>query len=83
MFNGDINQTLERIIALHDSGGDPKQLMNTMFQGNSQLGLAKTQMLNMSKGQTPQAFIMQMLKDKGVTVSEKNLQGLARIFGAK
>ena len=79
----DINQTLEQIIAFYDSGKNPQQVMQQMFQNNSGIGLAKTQIMNMSKGQSPQAFIMQILKDKGITVSEKNLQGLARIFGAK
>lgn len=79
----DINQTLEQIIAFYDSGGNPQQVMQQMFQNNSGIRLAKTQIMNMSKGQSPQAFIMQILKDKGITVSEKNLQGLARILGAK
>lgn len=77
----DINQILEQIIAFYNSGGNPKQIMKQMVWQNSQLTQMQTQMENMAQGKTPQEFILQIAKDNGV--SEQNLQGIARILGAK
>ena len=77
----DINQTLEQIIRFYDSGGNPQQVMQTMMQQNPQMNQMQTQMRNMAQGRSPQEFILQMAKQNGV--SEQNLQGLARILGAK
>lgn len=80
-MNNDLNQTLQQIIALHDSGGNPSQVMQNLFQMNPQVGQMQTQMKNMSNGKSPMEFIMQIAKQNGV--SEQNLQGIARILGAK
>lgn len=77
----DINQTIERIIALHDSGGDPQQVMQQMFQKNPQISQMQTQMQNMAQGRSPKDFILQIAKQNGV--SEQNLQGILRILGKK
>ena len=77
----DINQRIEQIIRFYDSGGNPKQIMQNMFQQNPQMGQMQTQMQNMAQGRTPKEFILQIAKQNGV--SEQNLQGLARILGAK
>lgn len=81
MFTGDINQRIERIIALYNSGGNPQQIMQNMMQQNPQMGQMQTQMQNMAQGRSPKEFILQMAKQNGV--SEKNIEGLARILGAK
>lgn len=81
MFNGDINQAVENIIALYERGGNPQQVMQTMMQRNSQMGHMQTQIQNMAQGRTPREFIMQIARQNGV--SEKNLQGLTRILGGK
>ena len=77
----DINQTIERIIALYDRGGNPQQVMQQMFQKNPQISQMQTQMQNMAQGRTPQEFLVQLCKQNGV--SEANLQGLSRILGGK
>lgn len=76
----DINSTLERIIALHDNGGNPQQIMQRMMQQGSPIGQMQAQMQNMAQGRTPMEFILQMARQNGV--SEQNLQGIARILGA-
>ena len=81
MFNNDINQAIENIVALFDKGGNPQQVMQSMMQKNSQVGQMQTQLQNMAQGRSPKDFLLQLAKQNGV--SEKNLQGLARIFGAK
>jgi hypothetical protein len=76
----DINMILEQIIALHDRGGNPQQAMN-MFMPNGNINQMKSQMQNMAQGRTPSEFILQIAKQNGA--NEQNLQGLARILGAK
>ena len=76
-----LDTTLERIIALHDSGGNPNQVMQTMFSNNPNINQMQTQLQNMAQGRNMSEFLIQLAKQNGV--SEKNLQGMARIFGAK
>lgn len=77
----DINQTLERIIALYNSGGNPQQVMQQMMQKNPQVGQMQSQLQNMAQGRNPAEFILQLAKQNGA--SEQNLQGLAKILNAK
>ena len=51
-----------------------------MGQG-SQINQMKSQMQNMAQGRTPTEFILQIARQNGV--NEQNLQGIARILGAK
>lgn len=75
----DINQRLEQILNFYESGGNPKQLMQSMYGNNLQQG--QTQLQNMAQGRSPQEFIMQMARQNGV--SDRNLQRLAQMFSAK
>lgn len=77
----DINQTLERIIALYDNGGNPQQMMQQMMTRTPQVGQMKTQLQNMAQGRNPNEFILQLAKQNGA--SEQNLQGLARILNSR
>lgn len=81
MYNNDINQSIENIIALYERGGNPQQVMQTMMQRNSQIGQMQNQLQNMAQGRSPKEFLLQLARQNGV--SEKNLQGLARILGAR
>lgn len=76
----DINTMLEQIISLHDRGGNPQQLMG-MFMPNGNINQMKSQMQNMAQGRSPAEFILQIARQNGA--NEQNLQGLARILGAK
>jgi hypothetical protein len=77
----DINETLERIITLYNSGGNPQQVMQQMMQKNPQVGQVQSQLQNMAQGRNPAEFILQLAKQNGA--SEQNLQGLAKILNAK
>ena len=77
----DLNQMIERIIWLHDNGGNPQQMMQQMMQRNMPINQMATQFNNMKQGRSNTEVLMQLAKQNGV--SEKNLQGLARILGAK
>ena len=79
-MNG-LNTVIANIIALHDNGGNPQQVMQGMIQSGTPIGQMKTQLQNMAQGRTPNEFILQMARQNGV--SEQNIQGLARILGAK
>lgn len=81
MANNNINATLERIIALYDSGGDPNKMMQSMFGNNPNIGNFATQFNNMRQGRSNREFLLQLAKQNGV--SEQNIQGLQRILGAK
>lgn len=76
----DINSVLQQIIALHDSGGNPQQVMGMLSQ-NGNLSQMKSQMQNMAQGRTPAEFILQIARQNGA--NEQNLQGLARILRVK
>ncbi len=77
----DINQIIERIIWMHDNGRNPQQLMQQIIQPNMPIQQMANQFNNMKQGKTNTEFLMQLAKQNGV--SEKNIQGLARILGVK
>lgn len=72
----DINQRLEQIFSFYESGGNPQQLMQSMFGGN--LKQNQTQLMNMAQGRSPQEFIVQMAKQNGV--NEANIQRLMKML---
>lgn len=79
----DINQTIQQLTMLYDSGRNPQQLMQMITQngGVGQINQMKTQIQNMAQGRTPAEFILQLAKQNGAT--DENIQNLARILGAK
>lgn len=77
----DINDRIAQIISMYDKGGNPQQIMQGMMGQGSQINQMKSQMQNMAQGRTPTEFILQIARQNGV--NERNLQGIARILGAK
>lgn len=77
----DLNQLIEQIIALHDRGGNPNQMFQQMVLGNNNINQMATQFQNMKQGRSNTEVLMQLARQGGV--SQKNLEGLARILGAK
>lgn len=78
---GDINQIVENIIRFYDMGRNPSELMQMYANNNPNFSQMKNQIQVMSQGRTPTDFLMQLARQNGVT--EKNLEGLARILGVK
>ena len=78
-----INQRAEMIIQMANKGMNPQAVMQQLMGGfvPSQIQTMKTHLTNMSKGQSPNDFILQALKQQGLT--EQNAQGLARLMGIK
>lgn len=86
MFNGDINQRVEALLSLANSGGNPQVVMQQMMQkgfnaNNQQLNTAFSQMKNMANGRSMPEFYIQMLKQYGL--NDKNAEGLSRLLGVK
>ena len=77
-MNGDINQTIQGIISLKNSGRNPQAIMQMMMQQNPQIQQMLTRLQNMAQGKNPKDFIMQLARQNGV--NEQNLQELARIL---
>lgn len=74
----DLNIIIERIIALHDSGGNPAQMMQSMCQATPNVNQMAMQYKNMSQGKSPSEVLLQLAKQGGVT--DKNIEGLSRIL---
>lgn len=86
MYNNDINQQIENILNLANTGSNPQALMQQMmtrgFNSNTQqLNTAMAQMKNMAGGRSMPEFYIQMLKQQGL--NDKNAEGLSRLLGIK
>ena len=86
MYNNDINQQIENILNLANTGGNPQALMQQMMSkgfnaNNQQLNTAFNQMKNMTNGRSMPEFYIQILKQNGL--NDKNAEGLSRLLGIK
>ena len=77
----DINTFLANIIALHDSGGDPSKIMQSLYNQTPQAKQLSIQYNNIAQGRNHGEVILQLAKQGGA--SEQNIQGLARILNVK
>ena len=81
----ELNQRAEMIIGMANQGMNPQAVMQQLMGRNmnyqSQLQTAQTQLKNMAQGRPMNEFLLQALKQSGLT--EQNAQGLARLLGIK
>lgn len=81
----ELNQRAEMIIGMANNGMQPQAVMQQLMGRNSnyqnQFQMAQTQLKNMAQGRPMNEFIIQILKQNGLT--EQNAQGLARLLGVK
>lgn len=75
----DVNQALQNLFQMRNSGQNPQQLLNTMIQQNPQMQQRLAMLQNMSRGKNPQEFIVQLARQNGV--SEQNIQQLMQMIG--
>ena len=78
-----INQQIGMILNMANRGMQPKAVMQQIM-GNmmpQQIKTIETQLTNMTKDKSPNDFILQALKERGL--SEQNAQGLAKLMGIK
>ena len=79
MNNGyDVNQALQNIIAMKNSGKNPQAILQMLMQQNPQVSQLMTQFRNMSNGQNPRDFITQMARQQGW--SEQNISAIQQMF---
>lgn len=81
----ELNQRAEMIINMANNGMQPQSVMSQLFGKNmnyqNQMQTAQTQLRNMAQGRPMNEFIIQALKQNGL--SEQNAQGLSRLLGIK
>lgn len=80
-MNNNLNQMIENVINFYNSGGNPNEFMQSIIRNNPNINMFNTQLKNMAQGKNMTEFLLQLAKQNGV--NEKNLEGLARILGAK
>ena len=79
MNNGyDVNQALQNIIAMKNSGKNPQAILQILMQQTPQVGQLMTQFRNMSNGKNPKDFITQMARQNGL--SEQNISAIQQMF---
>lgn len=79
MNNGyDVNQTIQSIIQMKNSGKNPQAVLQMLMQQNPQVGQLITQFRNMSNGKNPRDFITQMARQNGL--SEQNISAIQNMF---
>ena len=81
----ELNQRAEMIINMANNGMQPQAVMSQLFGKNmnyqNQMQTAQTQLRNMAQGRPMNEFIIQALKQNGL--SEQNAIGLSRLLGIK
>lgn len=81
----ELNQKAEMILAMANKGMQPQMVMQHLLGRNSnyqnQMQTVQTQLTNMANGRPMPEFIIQMLKQNGLT--EQNAIGLSRLMGIK
>ena len=81
----ELNQRAEMIINMANKGVQPQavfqQLMGRNANYQNQIQTAQTQLANMAQGRPMNEFIIQALKQNGLT--EQNAIGLSRLMGIK
>jgi hypothetical protein len=73
-----INQTLNYIFQMKNSGKNPQAIMQMLMQQNPQVAQMMTQFRNMSNGHNPRDFITQMARQNGL--SEQNISAIQQMF---
>ena len=85
MNTQELNQRAEMIIAMANKGMQPQMVMQQLIGRNmnyqNEIQTAQTQLKNMAQGRPMPEFIIQMLKQNGLT--EQNAIGLSRLMGIK
>lgn len=81
----ELNQKAEMILAMANKGMQPQMVMQQLLGRNSnyqnQMQTVQTQLTNMANGRPMPEFIIQMLKQNGLT--EQNAIGFSRLMGIK
>ena len=74
----DINQALQNVFQMRNSGRNPQEIMQMLIQRNPQYSQMMAQIRNMSQGRSTKEFVMQLARQNGA--NEQNLQMLSQMF---
>ena len=81
----ELNQRAEMIVNMANNGVNPQSVMQQLFSRNmtytNQMQTMQTQLANMAQGRPMNEFLLQALKQNGL--SEKNAEGIARLLKMK
>ena len=81
----ELNQRAEMIINLANQGMNPQAVMQQLWGKNmnyqNQMNTVQTQLKNMANGRPMNEFLLQALKQSGLT--EQNAQGISKLLGIK
>lgn len=76
-----INQSLQTIIQLANTGRTPQQVMQMLMQRNPNANVMMNQIKNMANGRSLPEFIMDYAKQKGV--DQNLLSQVGQLMGVK
>lgn len=81
----ELNRRAEMIINMANRGMQPQAVMQQLIGRNAnyqnEISMAQTQLKNMAQGRSMPEFIIQALKQNGLT--EQNAIGLSRLMGIR
>ena len=81
----ELNQRAEMIINMANQGMQPQVVMQQLLGRNmnyqNQMNTVQTQLKNMANGRPMNEFLLQALKQSGLT--EQNAQGISKLLGIK
>lgn len=73
-----INHVIQSLIDAKNAGKNPQMILQALMQRNPNYQQLATTLQNMSNGQDPQQFVMQLARQNGV--DPQNLQALQQFF---
>ena len=74
----DVNQALQNLFQMKNSGKNPQMILQMLMQQNPQAGQLMTQFQNMSNGRNPRDFITQLARQNGV--NEQNIIAIQQML---
>jgi len=82
MANNGINEALQSIINMANSGKSPNDVMNLLMQQNPNINQGITQLKNMAQGKDMKDFVLQLMK-QNTGIDPKIFENVSRIMGSK
>ena len=77
-----LNNSLQSIINMANSGKSPSQVMNMLIQQNPNVKQSLTQLQNMAQGRDMKEFVLQLMK-QNTGIDPQMFQSLSNIMGVK
>ncbi len=77
-----LNNSLQSIINLANSGKSPNEVINILIQQNPNVKQGLTQLQNMAQGRNMRDFVMQLMK-QNTGINPQMFDNLSRMMGVK